>query len=288
MRRRPNMKTMYKTIGVLISVVLLAACSDETSSNVPNKTPIADVDSSNEQSLSNASDALTSNLTESDSLFIDSLLNSYEPPKYIEASDMCPEDDEECLASFYDSVTVLPATPVEYGFSTKRERVYQNYILSYYGVKGDCLIEKYPLEDGARRWAQQSPSYSVKTILIRDNEESRFVHYLLDNSYGYNSNPQKDCPADSTEFANSCQAINGILTSYGDGCSARFTPVLNLMCIAKIQDSVTLDSLTASLPEECNTFVNSANINDLVPPISNVRCSYENDEVKTCDTLKIK
>ncbi len=291
------MKTMFMSIGAIVSVALFAACSDEASSNAPNTAggaiedtnPTAELDSIKAQSSSSAEalssstvDTPTGNLTESDRQYIQEAIRSYGLPTYVEASDMCPEEDEECLVSLYDSATVLPASTVEYGFSTKREIVYENQnITPSNNSHRICLVEKYPQENGGRKIESESPSYSVKTMLLLENEGSHFVHYLLYNEYGYNRNYKIDGLADSTVFIDHCKKKNGVMASYG-------SDPLALICIAKIDSSVTLDSLIAPFTEECRSFVANENTYNLTPPIFNIGCFHNSDNTKTCDTLEIK
>ncbi|WP_407450548.1 hypothetical protein [Fibrobacter sp.] len=295
------MKKLYKTLGVVVTATLFAACSDEASSNAPNTAggaiedtnPTAEVDSIKAQSSSSAEvlssstvDTPTGNLTESDRQYIQETILSYGLPTYIEASDMCPENDNECLASFYDSIAIAPTSPVEYGFpiKTEREKIYEH--LNNEGRS--CTVFKYPIQNGGQMWGSVILSYSLKTVLLRENDGNRYAHYLLANSYEYDTD-QSSCPIDSIAFANECNSVNGVLASYGEGCSTRFTPRLDLACIAKIDESVTLDSLIAPLPGECESYI-SNDSTDLKPPKMDVavHCSSDprtGNEI-VCDTLE--
>jgi hypothetical protein len=293
------MKKLYKTLGVVVTATLFAACSDEASSNAPNTAggaiedtnPTAELDSIKAQSSSSAEalssstvDTPTGNLTESDRQYIQEAILSYGPPTYVEASDMCPEEDDECLVSLYDSIAVVPTSPVEYGFpiKTEREKIYEH--LNSEGRS--CTVFKYPIQNGGQMWGSVILSYSLKTVLLRENEGNRYAHYLLANSYEYDINPSS-CPIDSIAFANECDSVNGIQASYGEGCS---TLRLDLACIAKIDESVTLDSLIAPLPGECESYI-SNDSTDLKPPKLDVsvHCSSDpktGDQI-ICDTLEV-
>lgn len=292
---RCSMKKLYKTLGVVVTATLFAACSDEASSNAPNTAggaiedtnPIAEVDSSNTNSSSSTNESSASNLTASDRQYITETILSYGLPTYIEASDMCPENDNECLASFYDSIAIAPTSPVEYSFPIKTER---EEIYLHTNPEGrSCNVYKYPIQNGGQMWGSVILSYSLKTILLRENDGNRYAHYLLANSYEYDID-SSFCPLDSIAFANECNSVNGVLASYGEGCSTRFTSRLDLACIAKIDESVSLDSLIAPLPGECESYI-SNDSTDLKPPKLDVsvHCSSDpktGDQI-ICDTLEV-
>jgi len=239
------MNKKYYMIAVIV-IIALAACSDE-------------------EIVGNSVDPnALAELSERDIYFMDSVLHAYGPTVYLNNS----FDDPGLVYN------ITTPSPVSYSFKTEKE-VYYYYLNQ--GSTDGCSVNIYKDEPGVQKMKFPRGGSNILAILLKEFEGSQFIHYLWSSYYGF-ERPTGECSADSLAFIANCNSLGGSLASYSEGC---ITEKLEMICIAKIQETLYLEDLAKPLIEECENFVDTLPEPEVEPTII---CQGTTEGGMVCDT----